>query len=91
MSNGRDLGGVLADVETVAKSMEAELPHSAKLEIHGQASPMYEAYAELIFGLLAAIVLVYLLIVVNFQSCSIPSSSSPPCPARWPASPGPYS
>ena len=67
-AEGRDLGGVLADVERVAKSMESELPHSAKLEIHGQASLMYEAYAELIFGLLAAIVLVYLLIVVNFQS-----------------------
>lgn len=67
-AEGRDLGSVLTDVERVAKSMEAELPHSAKLEIHGQASLMYEAYAELIFGLLAAIVLVYLLIVVNFQS-----------------------
>ena len=67
-AEGRDLGGVLADVETVAKSMEADLPHSAKLEIHGQASLMYDAYAELIFGLLAAILLVYLLIVVNFQS-----------------------
>src|SRR5215470_12097089 len=41
---------------------------SAEVEIHGQASLMYEAYAELIFGLLAAIALVYLLIVVNFQS-----------------------
>ena len=67
-AEGRDLGGVLADVETVAKTMEAELPRSAKLEIHGQASLMYDAYAEMIFGLLAAIVLVYLLIVVNFQS-----------------------
>jgi multidrug efflux pump subunit AcrB len=67
-AEGRDLGGVLADVETVAKTMEAELPPSAKLEIHGQASLMYDAYAEMIFGLLAAIVLVYLLIVVNFQS-----------------------
>lgn len=67
-AEGRDLGGVLADVEKVAKDMEGELPHSAKLEIHGQASLMYEAYGELIFGLLAAIVLVYLLIVVNFQS-----------------------
>ena len=71
-AEGRDLGGVLADVERVAKSMEAELPPSAKLEIHGQASLMYEAYAELIFGLLAAIVLVYLLIVVNFQSWLVP-------------------
>src|SRR5207247_2544623 len=67
-AEGRDLGGVLADVEKVAHSMEHELPRSAALEIHGQAALMYDAYAELIFGLLAAIVLVYLLIVVNFQS-----------------------
>ncbi len=67
-AEGRDLGGVLADVQKIAKSMDHEKPRSAELEIHGQASLMYEAYAELIFGLLAAIVLVYLLIVVNFQS-----------------------
>ena len=67
-AEGRDLGGVLADVKKVARSMEHERPRSAALEIHGQASLMYEAYAELIFGLLGAIVLVYLLIVVNFQS-----------------------
>ena len=65
---GRDLGSVLADVEQVAKSMEDELPRSAKIEIHGQAALMHDAYFELIFGLLAAIVLVYLLIVINFQS-----------------------
>jgi multidrug efflux pump subunit AcrB len=67
-AEGRDLGGVLADVQKIAKSMEHEKPRSAELEIHGQAALMYEAYAELIFGLLAAIVLVYLLIVINFQS-----------------------
>lgn len=67
-AEGRDLGGVLTDVQTVAKSMEAELPRSAALEIHGQATLMHDAYYELIFGLLAAIALVYLLIVVNFQS-----------------------
>src|SRR5438093_10777999 len=48
--------------------MEHELPRSAALEIHGQAALLYYSYAELICGLLAAIVLVYLLIVVNFQS-----------------------
>ncbi|MDF0675518.1 MAG: efflux RND transporter permease subunit [Nitrospira sp.] len=64
----RDLGGVLADVQKVAKSMEDEKPRSAEVEIHGQASLMYDAYAELIFGLLVAIMLIYLLIVVNFQS-----------------------
>jgi multidrug efflux pump subunit AcrB len=67
-AEGRDLGGVLADVLKVNDAMKAELPSSAAVEIHGQAALMYEAYAELIFGLLAAIVLVYLLIVVNFQS-----------------------
>ncbi len=67
-AEGRDLGGVLADVEKVTKSMEHELPRSAAVEIHGQASLMHDAYFELIFGLLAAIALVYLLIVVNFQS-----------------------
>ncbi len=67
-AEGRDLGGVLADVQAVATSMAHEKPRSAEVQIHGQASLMYEAYAELIFGLLASIVLVYLLIVVNFQS-----------------------
>ncbi|MDT3779609.1 efflux RND transporter permease subunit [Nitrospira sp. MA-1] len=67
-AEGRDLGGVLADVEKAAKSLEDELPRSAALEIHGQAETMYEAYVELIVGLIFAVVLVYLLIVVNFQS-----------------------
>ncbi|MDI3466475.1 MAG: CzcABC family efflux RND transporter, transmembrane protein [Nitrospira sp.] len=63
-----DLGGVLADVEKVVHGMEREKPHSATLEIHGQAALMNDAYVELILGLLTSIVLVYLLIVVNFQS-----------------------
>ncbi len=67
-AEGRDLGGVLADVQRAAKSLEHEQPRSAEVQIHGQASLMYEAYTELIFGLLASILLVYLLIVVNFQS-----------------------
>ncbi|MCA9470839.1 MAG: efflux RND transporter permease subunit [Nitrospira sp.] len=67
-AEGRDLGSVLADVEKVAKSMEDEMPKSAALEIHGQAALMHDAYFELIVGLIVAIVLVYLLIVVNFQS-----------------------
>lgn len=67
-AEGRDLGGVLADVEKAAKDLEDELPRSAALEIHGQAETMYEAYIELIVGLIFAVVLVYLLIVVNFQS-----------------------
>jgi multidrug efflux pump subunit AcrB len=67
-AEGRDLGGVLADVEKVANSMEHELPRSAALEIHGQAETMRDTYVEMLGGLLVAVVLVYLLIVVNFQS-----------------------
>ncbi|HET9575076.1 MAG TPA: efflux RND transporter permease subunit, partial [Nitrospira sp.] len=67
-AEGRDLGGVLADVEKVTESMKDELPRSAAIEIHGQASLMHDAYFELIVGLLVAVALVYLLIVVNFQS-----------------------
>ncbi|CAJ0888956.1 hypothetical protein AMST5_03921 [freshwater sediment metagenome] len=64
----RDLGGVLGDVKAVAKEMEHELPRGASLEVHGQAETMHSAYLELIGGLIASIVLIYLLIVVNFQS-----------------------
>jgi multidrug efflux pump subunit AcrB len=67
-AEGRDLGAVLADVEKIVESMEDQKPRTAAVEIHGQAALMHDAYFELIFGLLAAIALVYLLIVVNFQS-----------------------
>ncbi len=67
-AEGRDLGGVLSDVENVANRMKEQLPRSAAIDIHGQAALMHDAYFELIFGLLAAVALVYLLIVVNFQS-----------------------
>ena len=67
-AEGRDLGGVLADVEKIVEDMKGEKPRTAEVQIHGQASLMNDAYFELIVGLLGAIVLVYLLIVVNFQS-----------------------
>ena len=67
-AEGRDLGGVLEDVKHIAESMRAELPRGAEVEIHGQAEVMHDAFVELGGGLLIAIVLVYLLIVVNFQS-----------------------
>ena len=71
-AEGRDLGGVLADVEKVVESMEDELPRSAAIEIKGQAETMRSAYIELLGGLAAAIVLIYLIIVVNFQSWTDP-------------------
>jgi multidrug efflux pump subunit AcrB len=64
----RDLGGVLADVEKVVRSIQNEMPRSAAIKIRGQAEMMQDSYIELVIGLMAAIVLVYFLIVVNFQS-----------------------
>jgi multidrug efflux pump subunit AcrB len=67
-AEGRDLNSVLVEVEQVIHSMESELPRGATIEIRGQAEVMRAALTEMLFGLIAAVVLVYLLIVVNFQS-----------------------
>lgn len=67
-AEGRDLGGVLADVKHIVESMKDELPRGAEVEIHGQSEVMHDAFVELGGGLIVAILLVYLLIVVNFQS-----------------------
>jgi multidrug efflux pump subunit AcrB len=67
-AEGRDLGSVLADVRKIAESMKDELPRGAEVEIHGQSEVMHDAFVELGGGLFIAILLVYLLIVVNFQS-----------------------
>ncbi|MDC8450384.1 MAG: efflux RND transporter permease subunit [Nitrospira sp.] len=65
---GRDLNSVLVEVERVIDGMESELPRGSIIEIKGQAEVMRAALREMLFGLIAAVVLVYLLIVVNFQS-----------------------
>jgi multidrug efflux pump subunit AcrB len=65
---GRDLGGVLEDVQKITAEMQKELPPTSNLQIRGQATTMHGAYVQLIQGLLLSIALIYLLIVVNFQS-----------------------
>jgi multidrug efflux pump subunit AcrB len=67
-AEGRSLGDVLADVEKVSHEMTDQLPEGAVIEIKGQAEVMRNALKEMLFGLMIAVVLVYLLIVVNFQS-----------------------
>jgi multidrug efflux pump subunit AcrB len=65
---GRDLNSVLVEVERIIDDMDSELPRGSIIEIKGQAEVMRAALREMLFGLIAAVVLVYLLIVVNFQS-----------------------
>jgi len=67
-NQGRDLGSVSDAIERVLQRTKAELPHGALVEVQGQAVTMNSAYAQLLIGLAVSILLVYLVIVVNFQS-----------------------
>ena len=69
---GRDLGAVSNDVSDVLKSFEAKKPKGTTLMLRGQVNTMNSAFSGLLYGLVVAVVLIYLLIVVNFQSWSDP-------------------
>jgi multidrug efflux pump subunit AcrB len=69
---GRDLGGVAKDSEGIIRSAEKKLPRGSSIIVRGQVETMRSSFFGLAFGLLFAIVLVYLLIVMNFQSWSDP-------------------
>src|SRR6202000_2805999 len=64
----RDLGAVSKEVDRIVAANEKSLPRGSFVRIRGQVETMRSSYIGLIFGLAFAIVLVYLLIVVNFQS-----------------------
>jgi multidrug efflux pump subunit AcrB len=66
--SGRDLGGVLRDLQPLLKETEKQLPRGSHLILRGQAETMHSSFIGLGVGLLGAIALVYLLLVVNFQS-----------------------
>jgi multidrug efflux pump subunit AcrB len=65
---GRDLGGVAADINKVMQDTAHDVPNGASVVLRGQVTTMTSAYQQLFVGLAFAIVLIYLLIVVNFQS-----------------------
>ncbi|MGH6811947.1 MAG: efflux RND transporter permease subunit, partial [Methylocella sp.] len=67
-TQGRDLGAVAADIGKLIEQTKAELPKGSTVTTRGQIVTMESAYGQLFFGLGFAIVLIYLLIVVNFQS-----------------------
>jgi len=64
----RDLGAVSGDVQKVIDANMKYLPRGATVTLRGQVVTMNTAFSGLFYGLLAAVVLIYLLIVVNFQS-----------------------
>jgi multidrug efflux pump subunit AcrB len=65
---GRDLGGVAGDINTIIDATRQQLPRGSRVVVRGQAQTMRASYIGLLGGLVFSIVLVYLLIVVNFQS-----------------------
>jgi multidrug efflux pump subunit AcrB len=65
---GRDLGGVSGDITHIIDQSRKQLPRGSEVVLRGQAQTMRSSYVGLLTGLGFAIVLVYLLIVVNFQS-----------------------
>ncbi len=67
-TQGRDLGDVAADIQKILKDTAKDVPKGSTVVMRGQVKAMNSAYSGLMFGLLGAIVLIYLLIVVNFQS-----------------------
>ncbi|MGA2246052.1 MAG: efflux RND transporter permease subunit [Verrucomicrobiota bacterium] len=69
---GRDLGGVARSFQGIVQTAEKKLPASSSIIVRGQVETMRSSFVGLGLGLLFAIVLVYLLIVVNFQSWSDP-------------------
>jgi multidrug efflux pump subunit AcrB len=64
----RDLGSVAADINRVLNATQKDVPHGSYVVLRGQVHTMTSAYNQLLFGLVGAVLLVYLVIVVNFQS-----------------------
>src|SRR6201999_780148 len=67
-TQGRDLGAVSTDISKILADAKKDLPRGSYTAIRGQVQTMNDAYSQLYFGLAGAIVLIYLVIVVNFQS-----------------------
>jgi len=65
---GRDLGGVAGDINKIIDATRQQLPRGSRVVVRGQVQTMQASYIGLLSGLAFSIVLVYLLIVVNFQS-----------------------
>jgi multidrug efflux pump subunit AcrB len=67
-AQGRDLGSVSRDINPILEAAKKELPRGSQIIVRGQIDTMTTSFVGLLGGLALAIVLVYLLVVVNFQS-----------------------
>ena len=67
-TQNRDLGGVAGDIDRVLAPLKKHLPRGSTITVRGQVQSMGQSFTGLGLGLIGAIVLVYLLMAVNFQS-----------------------
>ncbi len=67
-TQGRDLGGVARDLQAIVDRNRSQLPRGSQIIVRGQIATMQSSFLGLLAGLAFAIFLIYLLIVVNFQS-----------------------
>jgi multidrug efflux pump subunit AcrB len=72
-TQGRDLGAVAADIRRVLAETAADVPRGSSVELVGQVRTMDRAFSSLFYGLIGAVALIYLLIVVTFQSWRDPA------------------
>jgi multidrug efflux pump subunit AcrB len=67
-AQGRDMGSISVDIRRLVSELRPHLPRGVSVDIRGQTETMKSSFVELGVGLVMAVVMVYLLIVVNFQS-----------------------
>jgi CzcA family heavy metal efflux pump len=67
-TQGTDLGFISTEVNKIVADAQKQLPKGSKITVRGQVTTMNDSFRGLLFGLAGAVILVYLLIVVNFQS-----------------------
>src|SRR5258708_36336003 len=66
-TKGRDLGGIAQEIGVIVDKNRSQLPRGSQLFVRGQIDTMHSSFVGLLAGLGFAILLIYLLIVVNFQ------------------------
>jgi len=71
-TQGRDLGAVASSIQRIIAQTHRQVPKGSYVQLSGQVSTMQSAFRQLYIGLATAVVLIYLVIVVNFQSWTDP-------------------
>jgi multidrug efflux pump subunit AcrB len=66
--DGRDLGGVASDIDGLVARIKPQLPRGSSITVRGQVQNMRSSFRGLIGGILAALILVFIILMINFQT-----------------------